>query len=156
MAAPVRLVFALISSLLLIVEIRSDTKGCKQFNSDDFGENSPSIFYGESQGRLGNQLLGYAMLIQLQRQLGVQSYVSQEMRDLLQVTFTPDSLELPVLSETFCNPAEIPWQIYRGHLSDLLTNETHRTGKLMWLYKPYDEDHMKGGYRYSFTLQKRP
>ena len=40
-------------------------KSCKKFRLSDFNENSPSIMYGEAQGRLGNQLLGYAMLLQL-------------------------------------------------------------------------------------------
>jgi hypothetical protein len=40
-------------------------KSCKKFRLSDFSENSPSIMYGEAQGRLGNQLLGYAMLLQL-------------------------------------------------------------------------------------------
>ena len=40
-------------------------QNCKQFRLSDFNENSPSIMYGESEGRLGNQLLGYAMLYQL-------------------------------------------------------------------------------------------
>ena len=40
-------------------------KSCKKFKLADFNENSPSIMYGEANGRLGNQLLGYAMLYQL-------------------------------------------------------------------------------------------
>ena len=40
-------------------------KGCKKFKLTDFNEKSPSIMYGEASGRLGNQLLGYAMLYQL-------------------------------------------------------------------------------------------
>ena len=38
---------------------------CKIFKKSDFDSSTPSIMYGESQGRLGNQLLGYAMLSQL-------------------------------------------------------------------------------------------
>ena len=38
---------------------------CKVFKLSDFGPTTPSIMYAESQGRLGNQLLGYAMLSQL-------------------------------------------------------------------------------------------
>ena len=40
-------------------------KECKKFRLSDFNEKSPSIMYGEAQGRFGNQLLGYAMLLQL-------------------------------------------------------------------------------------------
>ena len=38
---------------------------CKQFKESDFNSNTTSVMYIESQGRLGNQLLGYSMLIQL-------------------------------------------------------------------------------------------
>ena len=38
---------------------------CKRFKASDFDENSPSIMYLEASGRMGNQLLGYAMLYQL-------------------------------------------------------------------------------------------
>ncbi len=31
---------------------------CKMFNIKDFGPESRSIFYGEANGRFGNQLLG--------------------------------------------------------------------------------------------------
>ena len=40
-------------------------KNCKTFKLSDFSSTTPSIMYGESQGRVGNQLLGYAMLKQL-------------------------------------------------------------------------------------------
>ena len=40
-------------------------KSCKKFKLSDFNKNSPSIMYGEAHGRLGNQLLEYAMLLQL-------------------------------------------------------------------------------------------
>ena len=40
-------------------------KECKKFRLSDFNEKSPSIMYGEADGRFGNQLLGYAMLLQL-------------------------------------------------------------------------------------------
>ena len=40
-------------------------KSCMKFKLSDFNKNSPSIMYGEAQGRMGNQLLGYAMMLQL-------------------------------------------------------------------------------------------
>ena len=40
-------------------------KNCKKFKLSDFDENSPSMMYGEASGRMGNQLLGYAMMHQL-------------------------------------------------------------------------------------------
>ena len=38
---------------------------CKEFKLSDFNENSSSIMYGEASGRMGNQLLFYALLYQL-------------------------------------------------------------------------------------------
>ena len=40
-------------------------KKCKKFKLSDFDEKSPSIMYLDASGRMGNQLLGYAMLYQL-------------------------------------------------------------------------------------------
>ena len=40
-------------------------KNCKKFKLSDFDENSSSIVYGEASGRLGNQLLLYAVIYQL-------------------------------------------------------------------------------------------
>ena len=40
-------------------------KNCKTFKLSDFNEYSPSIMYLDASGRMGNQLLGYAMLYQL-------------------------------------------------------------------------------------------
>ena len=40
-------------------------QSCKIFKLSDFGENTPSIMYGEARGRVGNQLMGYAELLQL-------------------------------------------------------------------------------------------
>jgi hypothetical protein len=40
-------------------------KSCKLFKLSDFSENTPSVMYGEANGRIGNQLMGYAQLLQL-------------------------------------------------------------------------------------------
>ena len=57
--------FDLDASKYFKAEQEKTGKSCKQFKLSDFSDNSPSIMYGEAQGRLGNQLLGYAMLLQL-------------------------------------------------------------------------------------------
>ena len=41
---------------------RTEYKNCKMFKRSDFGPESKSIFFGEARGRLGNQLLGYALM----------------------------------------------------------------------------------------------
>ena len=45
-------------------QAKTGTK-CKKFTLSDFNESSPSIMYGEAQGRMGNQLLFYALMYQL-------------------------------------------------------------------------------------------
>ena len=59
------------------------TKKCKYFKQSDFGPDSKSIFFGEARGRLGNQLLGYALLQHFRNVVGVDSYVNQECKDYL-------------------------------------------------------------------------
>ena len=38
---------------------------CKKFKLSDFNENSSTLMYGEASGRMGNQLLFYALMYQL-------------------------------------------------------------------------------------------
>ena len=45
-------------------QAKTGTK-CNKFDLSDFNENSSSILYGEASGRMGNQLLFYAMMHQL-------------------------------------------------------------------------------------------
>ena len=45
-------------------QAKTGTK-CNMFDLSDFNENSSSIMYGEASGRMGNQLLFYAMMHQL-------------------------------------------------------------------------------------------
>ena len=70
--------------------------------------------FGEPKGRFGNQLLGYAVLHQLQVQLGVKSYITKETKDLLLEFFTPESVTLPVFNETFCNWRNIQKKPFTG------------------------------------------
>ena len=143
-------------------------KSCKKFNLSDFDKNSPSIMYMEAEGRMGNQLLAYAMLLQLgyaaiilirtssnhnfswswiitlainyfyffSIQLDVSAYMDYDMKEQLISFFTPESITLPVLYDKYCNPEDIPWEMWGGKLADLLTNENLRKGRFLWLYKP--------------------
>lgn len=45
-------------------QAKTGTK-CKRFRLSDFNENSSSIMYGEASGRMGNQLLFFALMYQL-------------------------------------------------------------------------------------------
>ena len=46
-------------------EQANNDQDCKKFVASNFTSDMPSLMYTEAQGRFGNQLLGYAMLIQL-------------------------------------------------------------------------------------------
>ena len=49
-----------------------------------------------------------------------------DMKEQLTAFFTPESINLPILYDTYCNPEDIPWEMWRGKLADLLTNEKLR------------------------------
>ena len=86
----------------------------------------------------------------LRLQLGVSTYMDYDMKEQLTAFFTPESITLPVLHNTYCNPQDIPWEVWRGKLADLLTNKSLRKGRLLWLYTPKDADSLDGSYRYCF------
>ena len=70
-----------------------------------------------------------------------------DMKEQLSTFFTPESINLPILYDTYCNPEEIPWEMWCGKLADLLTNEKLRRGRFLYLYKATDDDTCRHGYR---------
>ena len=56
-------------------------------------------------------------------QLGVNTFIDYDMKMQLTNFFTPESIDLPVLYDVYCNPEDIPWEMWRGKMGDLLTNE---------------------------------
>ena len=81
------------------------------------------------------------------KQLGVSTFMDYDMKEQLSAFFTPESINLPILYDTYCNPEDIPWEMWRGKLADLLTNEKLRKGRFFWLYKETDKETMEGGYK---------
>ena len=80
-------------------------------------------------------------------QLGVPTYIDYDMKKQLTAYFTPASIKLPILYDTYCNPEDIPWEMWRGKLADLLTNKKLIKGRFLWLYKPKNDTMLEGGYR---------
>ena len=80
-------------------------------------------------------------------QLGVSTYMDYDMKEQLTSFFTPESIKLSILYDTYCNPEDIPWEMWRGKLADLLTNKGLRKGRFFWLYKAIDDTTTEGGYR---------
>lgn len=73
--------FAFEMSVLVYLISASDAKsdGSKCINYSPEGhfknKNQPSVFFVVPAGRLGNQMLGYAVALQLKKILGVDAYV---------------------------------------------------------------------------------
>ena len=105
------------------------------------------FFIGEGRGRFGNQFLVFSVFNQLQKQLGIQSYINEECRRYVEGFFTPESVTVPVLSEVFCNPEDIKSRLYpyRGPFKDLVNDEKWRKGKIIEFYPPTEDD--TSGYR---------
>ena len=77
------LAFAFMVSVLVYLISASDAKndGSKCTNYLPKGhfktKNQPSVFFVVPAGRLGNQMLGYAVALQLKKILGVDAYVTR-------------------------------------------------------------------------------
>ena len=91
--------------------------------------------------------VGYAVLFQLGRTMGIDSYIDTACRDLVSATFTPENVELPVWQETFCNHADIPLEPFNGRLADFINDEKYRRGKILHFYPPDEHDFLKGTYK---------
>lgn len=120
-------------------------RSCKNFDYATFNKNSPTIIYGEAAGRFGNQFLGYMVLFQLRRQLGVDSYINKEAQNYMLRYFTAESVTMPVLNETFCNSEIMRFQPYNGPFKDLINGDHLHKGKMLNFYPTVDG--VRGGYR---------
>ena len=80
-------------------------------SSNNFDYIFSPIVYQRFQGRLGNQLNGYSMMLQLKKQYGYQPYLSNQTYNILNQMFVSETIELPVLEETFCNIEEMPFKV---------------------------------------------
>ena len=74
-------------------------------------------------------------------QLGVSTYMDYDMKEQLTAVFTPETINLPILYDTYCNPQDIPWEMWRGKWDDLLTNKNLRKGRFLYVFGG------GGGYR---------
>ena len=77
-------------------------------------------------------------------QLGVNTFVDYDLKMQLTNFFTPESIDIPVLYDVYCNPEDIPWEMWRGQMTDLLTDKTLRRGRFLWIYKTRHEGSLYG------------
>ncbi|TRY79224.1 hypothetical protein TCAL_07359 [Tigriopus californicus] len=118
---------------------------CREFNIKKIGPDSKSIIYGEAHGRLGNQLLGYALLAHFQDELGMEAYINAECRQYLLGIFTEDSITVPVIDSVYCDPKKIPFTPYHSHIREILTDKSYRTGKVLQFFPTHPK--FPFGYR---------
>ena len=52
------------------------------------------------------------MLLQLKKKSGYDAYITKETYDILRKMFTKESIELPVLEETFCDINKMKFQVH--------------------------------------------
>merc|ERR1712018_441833 len=74
-----------------------NTKTCKHFDETFFRGNvsKPSIFLIVPRGRLGNMMLGYSILLELQNRLKIQPLVTRDCLAYLRTTFEEDTITIP-------------------------------------------------------------
>ena len=118
-----------------------DKENCKcRENIKELRPDVPSIVYKKIRGRLGNQINGYALQLQLQRTHGYESFMLQESLDILQTMFTSDSIELPVLEKTFCDVKKMKFEVFEGNFTHLIVADSkYKHGHLLNLYPPQEK-----------------
>ena len=127
-------------------------KTCKHFDETLFRRNvsQPSIFLIVPRGRLGNMMLGYSIILELQNRLKIQPLVTRDCLSFLKTTFEEDTLTVPAIEDTYCNRKHIPFEPFEGTFRELITNTSYHTNRLLWLYPPKGNRNI-GGYRYKLN-----
>ena len=90
-------------------------KKCKDFIGP-LNPQSPTMIFRRSEGGLGNQLNGYAMMLQLKRKCGYDSYITKDSYQIIRKLFTRESIELMVLEDTFCNVDIMTFEVSTRHI----------------------------------------
>merc|ERR1712027_184436 len=76
--------------------------------------------------------VGYAVLLHLQKLLGVHVYVTRECKRFLSTTFDPATITIPVLEDTFCDYYRgIGFEPYYGSFRELVENKDYHKGRVM-------------------------
>jgi len=91
----------------------------------------------------------YAALVELKRKYGMDTYIDNTCSDYLSEMFTPETVELPVLSDVFCNYNAINFEPYNKHLKHLLSEEQYKKGRTIFFFPPktLGGSEIMGGYK---------
>jgi hypothetical protein len=68
--------------------VKQSSSACIKFDLADFTADSKSIFYGQAKGRLGNQLLGFALMHHFRHVVGVDAYIHGSAKEYITKVFT--------------------------------------------------------------------
>ena len=125
-----------------------NNKTCKQFDETAFRGNirKPSIYLIVPRGRLGNMMLGYSIILELQNRLQIQPLVNRECLSFLKTTFEEDTLTIPAIEDTYCNYENMVFEKFEGTFRELMSNSSYHSNKMLWLY-PSTGNRNVGGYR---------
>ena len=125
-----------------------NNKTCKHFDETFFRGNvsQPSIFLIVPRGRLGNMMLGYSIILELQNRLKIQPFVTRKCLEFLKTTFEEETITIKAIEDSICNHKDILFEPFEGTFRELLTNSTYHTNRLLWLYPPTGNRNI-GGYR---------
>ena len=125
-----------------------NNKTCKHFDETAFRGNvsKPSIYLIVPRGRLGNMMLGYSIILELQNRLKIQPLVHRDCLSFLKTTFEEDTLTIPSIEDTYCNHKNIVFESFEGTFRELISNSSYHTNRILWLY-PHRGNRNVGGYR---------
>ena len=127
-----------------------NNKTCKHFDDKTFFRGNvkrqPSIFLIVPRGRLGNMMLGYSIILELQNRLKIQPFVTRDCLSFLRTTFEEETLTIPAIEDTYCNRKKMAFEAFDGTFRELMTNTSYHTNRLIWLY-PDRGNRNVGGYR---------
>ena len=115
-----------------------NNKTCKHFDETFFHGNvsKPSIYLIVPRGRLGNMMLGYSIILELQNRLKIQPLVHRKSLSFLKTTFEEDTLTIPAVEDTYCNYKTMVFEPFEGTFKELITNSSYHSNRLLWLYPP--------------------
>ena len=92
----------------------------------------PSIFVINAEGRLGNHLMAFAIVMTLAKTLNIRPFVEKETAEYLQRYFIAENI--PIFDGYFCNIEDLQYNTYTGDLSDLVQNTDLHRGKIISLW----------------------
>ena len=126
--------FLLLSTFIALnfadCDITESSKKCQILNS--ISNNEPSIFVIHADGRLGNHLMAFGIVLALGKHLNIRPYVEGETARYLKKYFLAENI--PVFEDTFCNHEDLKPTWFDGDLDYLVETKEFHTGKLILLW----------------------